>query len=242
MYIIVPTPGSPRTCNIISTNIPTLTTPGREVANGKEDVILYCICLEDGVAVGPTIWFFNDTRVTATQANGNSPYYRNKVPSPLIIPVFVTGNDGTYRCESTSSTPTPDDSITLTLSGTYLFNYLNKLLINFMFVLIMAYMFMSAIMTYVPLNQMLLFLFKLLSTKGLFLGALGVRWLGNAWLYIYYNQFVKLYTPALHCLDFQCIAPLKINYVRTLSSQLILLYKMKYWREVIFGKIMLNTF
>ena len=75
----------------------------------------------DNVAVGPAIWFFNDTQVTDTQANGSNPYYRNNVPSPLIIPLFAAGNVGTYRCESDASTSIPGDSIALTLSGVYTF-------------------------------------------------------------------------------------------------------------------------
>jgi len=80
--------------------------------------------MEDGVAVGPTRWFFNDTIVTATQVNGNNPYYRDNVPSPFIIPLFVAGNVGTYRCESDITTSAPGDSITLTLAGTYLHSYI----------------------------------------------------------------------------------------------------------------------
>ena len=78
--------------------------------------------MEGGVAVGPTEWSFNSASVTATQANGNNPYYRDNVPSPLIIPLFVTGNDGTYECGSNG---TSYDSITLTLPGTCLYNYCN---------------------------------------------------------------------------------------------------------------------
>ena len=145
VHIIAPARESQRTCTIISTS---LTTPRGVLAYGTEDVILYCICMVDDVAVGPTRWFFNETQVTATQANGNNPYYRDNVPSPLIIPLFATGYDGTYRCESDSGILTPDDSITLTLSGTYLYNYFSKLRINFVLALIMVCMFMSATMAY----------------------------------------------------------------------------------------------
>ena len=75
----------------------------------------------DNVAVGPAIWFFNDTQVTDTQANGSNPYYRDNVPSPLIIPLFAAGNVGTYRCESETSTSIIVDNITLTLLGAYAF-------------------------------------------------------------------------------------------------------------------------
>ena len=100
-----------RTCNIISTHLP---NPGGVIANGTKNVILYCICDQGNVAVGPTEWSFNNARVTATQANGNNPYYRDNVPSPLIIPLFVSGNDGTYECGSNGNVY---DSITLTLPG-----------------------------------------------------------------------------------------------------------------------------
>ena len=100
------------------------------IANGTEDVILYCTCVQDNVAVGPVLWFFNGTQVTATQANGNSPYYRDNVPCPLIIPLFVAGNDGIYRCGSNINIQsTSDNIITLTLSGTYVYGYFSKLLI-----------------------------------------------------------------------------------------------------------------
>ena len=107
-----------------------MTTPSGVIANGTEDVILYCICVQNNVAVGPAIWFFNDTRVTATQANGNNPYYRDNVPCPLIIPLFVAGNNGTYRCGSDITIgSTSDNNITLTLPGTYVYGYFSKLLI-----------------------------------------------------------------------------------------------------------------
>ena len=129
IHIIVSTTNSPRTCNIISTSLPTVTTPSGMIANGTEDVILYCICVQDNVAVGPVLWFFNNTQVTATQFNGNSPYYRNNVPGPLIIPLFVAGNNGTYRCGSdTTIGSTSDNIITLTLSGTYVYGYFRSYL------------------------------------------------------------------------------------------------------------------
>ena len=116
MHIIVPT-GNRRTCNINSTSLPTVTTSSGVIADGTEDMILYCICLTNNIAVGPTRWSFNNAQVTATQASGNNPYYRNNVPSPLIIPLFGTGNVGTYRCQSEGSTSAPGDSITLLLPG-----------------------------------------------------------------------------------------------------------------------------
>ena len=50
--------------------------------------------------MGPTTWFINDAEVTLTQASGNNPYFRNNVPSPLIIPSFTATSAGTYRCTS----------------------------------------------------------------------------------------------------------------------------------------------
>ena len=121
MYIIAPS-GSQRTCSIVSTSLPTLTTPSGVIADGAENVILYCICLLNNinVAAGPTMWFINGTAITDTLPNGNNPYYRNNVPSPLIIPLFGASNVGTYRCQSEATTPTPDDDrITLMLPCMY---------------------------------------------------------------------------------------------------------------------------
>ena len=120
MYIIVPTT-SQRTCNIVSTSLPTLTTPSGVIADGTKDMILYCICRTNNIniAVGPTRWSINGTGVTDTTPNGNNPYYRNNVPSPLIIPLFGASNVGTYRCDSDNTISTPDDSITLMLACMY---------------------------------------------------------------------------------------------------------------------------
>ena len=122
MCIIAPTTNQ-RTCNIISTSLPTVTTPSGVIANGTEDVILYCICLtnDDDIAVGPTRWFIDNTEVTDDLPNGNNPYFRNNVPSPLIIPMFGASNVGTYRCGSDNTIAAPDDDrITLTLACMYL--------------------------------------------------------------------------------------------------------------------------
>ena len=69
--------------------------------------------------MGPTYWYFNGDQVTLTEDDGNgAPYSRDNVPSPLIIPSFVTGNDGIYHCESDGTIiPTSDDAITLTSIG-----------------------------------------------------------------------------------------------------------------------------
>ena len=116
LFYIIDAPVTNRTCNITSTNLPALTTPGGVITNGTQNVILYCICAQENVAVGPTMWFFNGVQVTLTADDGSgAPYSRNNVPSPLIIPSFVTGNDGTYRCgsENTVVISTSDDTITL---------------------------------------------------------------------------------------------------------------------------------
>ena len=116
LFYIIDAPAIDRSCNIISTSLPTLTTPGGVITNGTQNVILYCVCVQDNVAVGPTTWFFNGVRVNRTEDDGSgAPYSRNNVPSPLIIPSFVTGNDGTYCCRSEGSfvIPTSDDTITL---------------------------------------------------------------------------------------------------------------------------------
>ena len=114
-------PSNDRSCNIISTSLPTVTTPGGVITNGTQNVILYCICTIANVAVGPTRWYFNSDQVTLTEDDGSgAPYSRDNVPSPLIIPSFVTGNNGTYRCESDGNIlPTSDNMITLALLGIY---------------------------------------------------------------------------------------------------------------------------
>ena len=121
MIFTVPAANSQRTCTIISTSLPTVTTPSGVITNGTQNVILYCICMEDNVAVGPTEWFLNNSQVTLTEDDGSgNPYARNNVPGPLIIPSFVTGTIGTYQCRSlTASVSSPGDTITLTLLGMY---------------------------------------------------------------------------------------------------------------------------
>ena len=52
--------------------------------------------------MGPTTWFINGTVITRTMASGDNPYYRDNVPSPLIIPSFTATYAGTmsYGCAS----------------------------------------------------------------------------------------------------------------------------------------------
>ena len=122
MDTIAPAFEVPRTCNIISTSLPTLTTPSGVIANGTEDVILYCVCMVDGVAVGPAWWFFNNDWIDRP-ANGSNPYQRNSLPSPLIIPLFVADSVGTYLCETIGYGVliSGNKNITLTLPGTSTF-------------------------------------------------------------------------------------------------------------------------
>ena len=86
-----------------------------DIPSGTQNVILYCICRRNIVAVGPTTWFINGTAVTRTTASGNDPYTRDNVPSPLIIPLFTATHAGTYGCRSLTSTPSV--TIDLAISG-----------------------------------------------------------------------------------------------------------------------------
>ena len=85
------------------------------IPSGTQNVILYCICRRTNVAVGPTYWFINNTRVTRTTASGNNPYSRNNVPAQLIIPSFTATHVGTYDCRSYTTT-----TIDLAISGSYI--------------------------------------------------------------------------------------------------------------------------
>ena len=123
MSLYVADPGGNVNCSIVSTNLPTVTAAGGVIANGTQNVILYCICMRVNsiVTVGLTTWFFNGVRVTLTQDNGSgNPYSRNNVPSTLIIPSFVTPHDGSYSCAHRADfneVETLGDAITLTLTG-----------------------------------------------------------------------------------------------------------------------------
>ena len=121
LYIADPG-GNDVNCSIISTNLPTVTAAGGVIANGTQNVILYCICMrvDSIVTVGLTFWFF-DGSPTLTQDNGSgNPYSRNNVPSALIIPSFVTPHDGNYSCahiNNFGNVATLGDTITLSLPG-----------------------------------------------------------------------------------------------------------------------------
>ena len=76
-----------------------------DIPSGTQNVTLYCICTRNDnnnrpVAVGPTFWFINGTAVTHTTASGDNPYYRDNVPSPLIISTFTAAHSGIYGCAS----------------------------------------------------------------------------------------------------------------------------------------------
>ena len=117
------------TCTIASTNLPGLTTAGGPVPNGTENLIIYCICTRmsesDIVAVGPTIWSRDNGQVTLAETDETNAdtYYRNNVPSPLIIPSFTATHVDRYRCRSGSAgASNVDDNITLTAQGMCYYN------------------------------------------------------------------------------------------------------------------------
>ena len=132
MSLYVADPAGDVNCSIVSTNLPTVTTAGGVIANGTQNVILYCICMrvDSNVTVGQTFWFFNGAQITLTQDNGSgNPYSRDMVPSTLTIPSFVTPHDGNYSCthhNNFNDVATLGDTITLTLPGIY--TYVNAML------------------------------------------------------------------------------------------------------------------
>ena len=91
-------------CTIYS---PSLTTHRgmMDIFSGTQNVILYCICRRNNVAVGPTYWFINGTRVTYTIADEDNPYSRDNVPASLIFPSFTSTSAGTYGCSKFTNTP-----------------------------------------------------------------------------------------------------------------------------------------
>ena len=123
MSLYVANPGGGVNCSFVSTNLPTVTGAGGVIANGTQNVILYCICMRVNsiVTVGRAFWFFNGVQITLTQDDGSgNPYFRNNVPSTLTIPSFVTPHDGNYSCthnDNFNEVATLGDTITLTLPG-----------------------------------------------------------------------------------------------------------------------------
>ena len=97
-------PGGNRICSIYS---PSLTTNAgmMDIFNGTQNVILYCICRRNSVALGPTYWFIDGTQVTRPTSDGDNPYSRNNVPAPLIIPSFTSTSAGTYGCSENTNAP-----------------------------------------------------------------------------------------------------------------------------------------
>ena len=108
-------------CNIVSTNVATVTATGGAIAYGTQNVIIYCLCIRDNIAVvgGTTHWFLNGTQITETTAANGGPYLRKVVPSQLIIPSFVNPYNGTYSCGSSNDFSTASSHINLTLAGVY---------------------------------------------------------------------------------------------------------------------------
>ena len=89
-----------------------MTAAGGVIPNGTQNVILYCVCTIDYIAVGPTGWFVNGALVTLTEDDGSgNPYFRNNIPSPLIIPSFV--HNATYGCGPSVNFSAVRDNITL---------------------------------------------------------------------------------------------------------------------------------
>ena len=118
MVLIFTGSSGPRFCTIYSPNV---TTNGAvmDIPNGTQNVILYCICRRNNVALGPATWFINGTTVTTTASEDN-PYTRDNVPSPLIISLFTATHAGTYGCGSDAPDPptAPSVTIDLAISGT----------------------------------------------------------------------------------------------------------------------------
>ena len=124
MFLIgIADPGDDVNCSIVSTNLPTVTAGGGVIANGTQNMILYCVCMrvDSNVTVGQATWFLNGTQINRTEDDGSgNPYSRNNVPSTLTIPSFVTPHDGNYSCTHRANfdeVATLGDTITLTLSG-----------------------------------------------------------------------------------------------------------------------------
>ena len=93
-----------------------------DIPSGRQSVILYCICTRNDtnnrpVAVGPTTWFIDGTAVTRTTASGDNLYYRDNVPSPLIIPIFTAAHSGIYGCGSGNGVSTPGATIDVAIVG-----------------------------------------------------------------------------------------------------------------------------
>ena len=80
MSLYVADPETAANCTIVSTNLPTVTAAGGVIANGTQNVILYCICMRINsmVTVGRTFWFFNGNRITLTGDDGSGNPYSSR--------------------------------------------------------------------------------------------------------------------------------------------------------------------
>ena len=104
-----------RICVINSTNVVTLTAGLGVIANETQNVIVYCICTRNNqVAVGSIQWLFNSAPVNLIDDGSGNPYYRDNVPSPLIVPTFTATHVGMYSCTHVNLA---SDTIFLTLPG-----------------------------------------------------------------------------------------------------------------------------
>ena len=74
--------------------------------------------------MGPATWFIDGTQVTRTTASGDNPYYRDNVPSPLIIPLFTATHAGTYGCASEAPGPPTIPSVTINFAISGIINSL----------------------------------------------------------------------------------------------------------------------
>ena len=116
-YIIFTGLSGIRDCTIYSPSV-TANAAMISIPSRTQNVILYCICTRNAinnrpVAVGPITWFIDGTAVTLNTTDGSgNPYYRNNVPSPLIIPLFTATHAGTYGCEGPEA-----DRVTINLAG-----------------------------------------------------------------------------------------------------------------------------
>ena len=128
MVLIFTVPYGSRVCTIYSPNV-TINDAMMDIPSGTQNVILYCICRRNNdVAVGPTRWFINGSAVTTTADGSGNPYYRNNVPSPLIIPSFTATHAGTYRCDGPSD---GDTGATIELAGIAMCNFNGLIMLAF---------------------------------------------------------------------------------------------------------------
>jgi len=80
--------------------------------------------MRNNVAVAGARWFFPNRNQVRTETHSdtrpNDPYFRNNVPSVLVIQKFVHPYDGTYSCgpsQAFNDVSSEGDTISLTLAG-----------------------------------------------------------------------------------------------------------------------------